>query len=75
MPELAESQRTTTIHVANELRPILVRLGSQLGKETTHLGLAERLRPSARAAIDAALQPLASSSPTRRTEPTSRMLA
>jgi DNA-binding MarR family transcriptional regulator len=39
LPELAESQRTTTTDLANELRPILVRLGRKLRKETTHLGI------------------------------------
>ena len=39
MPELADSHTSARIDVANELRPILVRLGRKLRTETTHLGI------------------------------------
>ena len=39
MPARAEPQSSSTTDVANELRPILVRLARELRKETTHLGI------------------------------------
>jgi DNA-binding MarR family transcriptional regulator len=39
LPGRAEPQGSSTTDVANELRPILVRLARELRKETTHLGI------------------------------------
>ncbi len=39
MSARAEPQISSTTDVANELRPILVRLARELRKETTHLGI------------------------------------
>jgi DNA-binding MarR family transcriptional regulator len=39
LPAPADTDAAATTDLANELRPILVRLGRELRKETTHLGV------------------------------------
>ena len=39
MPAPADTDAAATTDLANELRPILVRLGRELRKETSHLGI------------------------------------